>query len=230
MTYSSGPDPYRAKKAWRVRDLGFLVNERFQWRYTSYLVTTVILATLLTGGVTAYFLNQNYGIFTRLAYLHAPDILPQLEREQIGVNTFLVAFFIALVSFNFVYGLKMTSRIAGPIVILKRHIRTVSRGMFFNLPLRVRETDEFSDLIDAYNYLFKTLQAQIRRDILMITKALDFNDEKKSRETLIKILDEKKSQLLQPQSEIDRSLPTPSKLPTVISESSGPTPSSRRVS
>src|SRR5690606_10785907 len=139
----AGPGHSKIHKSGQHRRINFLVNQRFQWRYTSYLVTTVILATLLTGGVTAYFLNQNYGIFTRLAYLHAPDILPQLEREQIWINTFLVAFFITLVSFNFFYGMKMTSRIAGPIVILKRHIRSLSRGMFSNQPLRVRESDEF---------------------------------------------------------------------------------------
>lgn len=212
-------DRYKSQRSGRNRRINFLVNERFQWRYTSYLVITVTLATLLTGGVTAYFLNQNYGIFTRLAYLHAPDLLPQLEREQIWINTFLVAFFITLVSFNFFYGLKMTSRIAGPIVVLKRHIRSLSRGMFSSPGLRVRESDEFRDLIEAYNYLFKALQAQIRRDVKCITEAMDYSDPKKTRETLVKLLDEKKAQLAVPETN-----------PSVTSAPIEPSHASRHVS
>jgi hypothetical protein len=222
MVKWTGLGSSKSQRSGSNRRLNFLVNERFQWRYTSYLVLAVILATLLTGGVTAYFLNQNYGIFTRLAYLHAPDLLPQLEREQVWINTFLVAFFITLVSFNFFYGLKITSRIAGPIVILKRHIRTVSRGMFSNPALRVRESDEFKDLIESYNYLFKSLQAQVRRDIKYLTHALDQNDMGKARETLLQILEEKKSQL---KSADNQAIAT-----SATSESSAPTPSSRRVS
>lgn len=189
-------------KKYSNRRINYLVNQKFQWRYTWYLLSTVVLATLLTGGVTAYFLNQNYGIFNRLAYLHAPDLLPQLEREQVWINTFLLAFFIALVSFNLLYGLKMTSRIAGPVMILRRHIRGLARGLFFQRVIRVRETDEFRDLIESYNYLYKSLRAQINRDIKKLEEAVESSKESHVREQLLSLLNEKKSQVSESDVEI----------------------------
>lgn len=213
------PSSHNRGKTAKSRRLSFLVNQRFQWKYTWYLVVTIMIATFLTGGVTAYFLNQNYGIFTRLAQHHAADLLPQLEREQLWINSFLVAFFITLVSFNLIYGLRMTSRIAGPMMVLKRHIRSLCNGFFFGPILRVRESDEFKDIIDSYNYLYQSLRAQIKRDIKIISEAIDDNDKRKANQILEQLLDEKKAQLdIQTQISGDRD------------ESSEPTPSERHVS
>ena len=199
---SGRPLTFQKQKSGRGRRrLAALVNQQFQWRYTWYLISTIVLATLFTGGITAYLLNQNYGIFNRLAFLHAPDLLPQLEREQVWINTFLVAFFFGLVTFNLVFGLRMTSRIAGPLMILKRHIRSLTQGRFFSQPLRVRESDEFHDLIKAYNYLYLSLQAQIRRDSQKLEKAMEEPDPKKIRALLVEILEMKKRQITDPRAE-----------------------------
>jgi hypothetical protein len=182
-------------QAFHAKRVNFVINERFQWRYTRYLVTSVFFATLITGGVTGYFLNQNYEIFNRLAYLHAPDLLPQLEREQVWINTFLFAFVITLIGISLFFGLRMTSRMAGPVMVLKRHLKSLASGMFFQRPSRVRENDEFKDLIETYNYLYFSLQAQIKKDVKVLSKALQQKDSKLVDEALRQLLEEKRSQL-----------------------------------
>lgn len=186
--------PYKGQPFHNKR-LNYVINERFQWRYTRYLVTSVFFAALITGGVTAYFLNQNYGIFNRLAYVHAPDLLPQLEREQIWINTFLVAFVITLISISLIFGLKVTSRIAGPVMVLKRHLRALTIGMLSQRSIRTREKDEFKDLIDIYNYFYQSLQAQVKKDVKTINKILTERNSKFTDEKLREMLEEKKVQL-----------------------------------
>lgn len=186
--------PYKGQ-SFHNRRINYVINEKFQWRYTRYLVTSVFFAALITGGVTGYFLNQNYGIFNRLAYLHAPDLLPQLEREQIWINSFLIAFVLALITISLIFGLRMTSRIAGPVMILKRHINSLARGMFSQRVIRTREADEFKDLIDIYNYLYQSLQAQIRKDIKLLKKVLSDRNSESNDEILKQMLQEKQGQL-----------------------------------
>lgn len=186
--------PYKGQ-SFHNRRINYVINEKFQWRYTRYLVTSVFFAALITGGVTGYFLNQNYGIFNRLAYLHAPDLLPQLEREQIWINSFLIAFVLALITISLIFGLRMTSRIAGPVMILKRHLSSLARGMFSQRVIRTREADEFKDLIDIYNYLYQSLQAQIRKDVKLLRKVLSNRDSESNEEILKQMLQEKQSQI-----------------------------------
>ncbi len=178
--------------------LNYLINERFQWRYTRYLVSSVFFASVITGGVTGYFLNQNYDIFNRLALLHAPDLLPQLEREQVWINTFLFAFVLTMLIGSLIFGLRMTSRIAGPLMILKRHFKSLSWGMFFQRPIRVRDSDEFGDLIESYNYFYRSLQTQIRKDLKVLYKVLNENDQDFTREELKRLVEEKQTQLTTP--------------------------------
>lgn len=198
--------------------LTFVINEKFQWKYTRYLVTSVFFAALITGGVTGFFLNQNYGIFNNLAFLHAPDILPQLEREQIWINSFLVAFVATIILSSLYFGLRMTSRIAGPMFVLSRHLRQLSKGMFFQGPIKTRDSDEFRELIETYNYFYKSMQAQISKDIRVLSKALVESDPLIRQMTLTSLLKEKQTQI------------NPAKSLIETSSLSGPSPDSRHAS
>jgi methyl-accepting chemotaxis protein len=207
-----------ANKSFHHKRLNFVINEKFQWRYTSYLVTSVFFAAVITGGVTGYFLNQNYSIFNKLAYFHAPDILPQLEREQIWINSFLVAFVLTIILTSLYFGLRMTSRIAGPMFVLRRHLRQLSNGMFFQAQIRTRDSDEFRELIETYNYFYQSMRAQIQRDINVLTRAMVESDDKARDIVLSGLLKEKQTQL------------NPSKSLIGTSALSGPNSDSRHAS
>lgn len=198
--------------------LNFVINEKFQWRYTSYLVTSVFFAAVITGGVTGYFLNQNYGIFNNLAFFHAPDILPQLEREQIWINSFLFAFVVTIILTSLYFGLRMTSRIAGPMFVLRRHLKQLSKGMFFQGQIRTRDSDEFRELIETYNYFYQTMRAQIQKDIKVLTRAMTESDREKRDVVLSELLKEKQTQI------------NPAKSLIETSSSSGPNSDSRHAS
>jgi hypothetical protein len=141
------------------------IDRRFQLRYTLLLIGASALGVLLASIPTFYFINQNYEIFSDLAYQHAPDLLSHLEQERRWINTTLLAIFVGLFTLFTLLGHKMTARIVGPIKILQNHLHKVSRGYWFIRPIRIRDDDEFQDLIDSYNYFYASLRVEARDDL-----------------------------------------------------------------
>ena len=123
------------------------------------------LSSLLFMLPTLWVMNQNYSNFMNLSDLMNPKLSNYIFREQVGLN---VIFIVALVSqtvFWFFFTRKMTDKIAAPAKLLRNHIRLVTRGDFSLPPIRLREDDDFKDLVNSYNYLFKLLQVQYEREL-----------------------------------------------------------------
>jgi len=55
-------------------------------------------------------------------------------------------------------------------LVLQNHIQKVCRGDFSSSGLRVRETDEFQDLVSTYNYLYLSLKQKALKDIDTLRK------------------------------------------------------------
>lgn len=147
-----------------------LVKAAFEWKYTGYLLIAIAAATSLAGGVTYYLLNQNYDIFIYLATYHAPKLLENLERERAWINGFLLSVLVGMLSFYFYLGLRMSSRLIGPILVLQNHMRGLIRGNFSQPQIRVREDDEFQSLVETYNYFYSSLQTQTKQDLARLKK------------------------------------------------------------
>lgn len=179
----------------------YLINKTFQLKYTSYLVTSALLSALIVGGPTYYFLNQNYNIFLNLAYATSPDIVHHLVQEKTWITGFFLFSLMTLVVFHVYFGVRLTFRMVGPILALRRHMEMVTKGNLYQRPLIVREDDEFHDLIKNYNYLYKTLRAQNSFDIKKL-ESLKYNlKDPESIRTLNEIIDEKNAQIVDPKLE-----------------------------
>ncbi|MEZ4872466.1 MAG: hypothetical protein R2827_09545 [Bdellovibrionales bacterium] len=89
----------------------------------------------------------------------------------------------------------MTAKVIAPIQILTNHLRNLSRGRWFEQPVRVRETDEFQDLIDAYNYFYLSFQKSISRDLKKLEMIHIDPSDRDSYFALQEMLEEKRSQL-----------------------------------
>jgi len=123
------------------------------------------MSALIVGGPTYYFLHQNYDIFLNLAYSLSPEIVQHLAKEQRWISGFFIFSLMTLIVFHFYYGIRLTFRMVGPLLALRKHMNSVTRGNLFQKPLHIRQDDEFHDLIQNYNYLYKTLRAQNSFDI-----------------------------------------------------------------
>ncbi len=176
----------------------YLINKTFQLKYTSYLVTSALLSAIIVGGPTYYFLNQNYNIFLNLAYATSPDIVQHLVQEKTWITGFFIFSLMTLVVFHVYFGVRLTFRMVGPILALRRHMDMVTKGHLYQRPLNVREDDEFHELIQNYNYLYKTLRAQNSFDIKKLESLRYYLKDPVSLKTLDEIIDEKNSQILDP--------------------------------
>lgn len=144
------------------------IDRDFQVRYAGVVVTAAILGAALAFVPISLFLNQNYRIFLDLAHHYAPSLMDGLERERIWVISLLFVGFSGLTTFFLVLSFKLTNRIVGPLKVMRNHLRRMSRGNWSMAPVRVRDSDEFQDLVESYNYFYESFRSQLRRDLRLL--------------------------------------------------------------
>ncbi|MCC7404359.1 MAG: HAMP domain-containing protein [Bdellovibrionales bacterium] len=200
----------------------YFLDREFQVRYISLVLAAATLGAALNLVLIYYFLEQNYTIFFELAFSQAPQMLEHLERERFWIRAFSLGSFLSIVTFFGFVGFKMTSRIVGPLKVLRNHLKQVSRGNWRQQPIKVRDDDEFQDLVEAYNYFFSSYQANLQRDLQRL-HALNIDSSNRDAYFAWKqMIEEKSSQL----GVVEKA----KSAPTASGASTSATPGSRRAS
>ena len=163
---------YLQPAAYTRRGTSFIDRE-FQLKYTRYILSMALISTVIFLLPVFYFSNQNYTIFYKLADLMNPELANYIAREKLGFNIVFAAAFFGNIAFWAIFSKNMTAKIAGPAKILRNHIRLLSRGDFTLSPVRLREDDEFKELINTYNYLYTLLKTQNERELKDLDKVYD---------------------------------------------------------
>lgn len=149
----------------------------FQWKYTFVILGIVVLALAGTLTPLYYFLNQNFNLFIQLAYDHAPQVLDHLEREQRWLLSFGAGAIIAVIFFCLHFGLRASERVARPIWVLENRLKQLSRGNFQAQDIHVRGSDEFHELVEAFNYFQRSMKSATEWELeklqLLFTKMND---------------------------------------------------------
>lgn len=154
-----------------------LIDKDFQLRYTLFVLGAAAIGMAAALIPAWFFLKDNYHIFSELASNEAPDLLTSLHREQVWIQTILFGVFLAIVIFFTMIGLRMTQRIVGPLNVLKNHLRELCRGNWKISAIKVRDKDEFQELIETYNYFYSSFQQNLKRDLeLLKNMAVDPNN------------------------------------------------------
>jgi hypothetical protein len=172
-----------------------LVEREFQTKYLIIFTLNCFLGIVLFLSPVFFYVNENYSIFLDQAYSLAPTIIDNLEKEQLWVNGILISCILGFVIFISILTLKATSNIVGPIYALKRHMEHLTKGKWNKGNLKVRDTDEFKDFIDSYNFLYKKLVKDSEQDLLAL-QSLDIDNlDPISKQTIQQIIAKKKNQL-----------------------------------
>lgn len=172
-----------------------ILNREFQYRYTGYLLLLIATAIVLFGVPIYYFVNQNYQMFFNLAYQTSPELLPHLEREIILLNNYLIAGGVALLCFCGLMGLRMTSRLVGPVALMENHLRKITKGYWDAPPMRLRDNDEFKELIKSYNYFYRSLRTLTEAEIKQLEKVKVETADLESARILKNLLASKREQI-----------------------------------
>jgi hypothetical protein len=147
-----------------------VVDKKFQWKYTIFLLAAVVGSALIFLLPAAYFLNQNYQIFTTLAYRTEPLLVEHLERETLWLSIFLGIGIVSLGTLCLSIGLKLTESLVGPLVSIERHMKKVTYGDWTKEDFRIRSTDDYRSLANTYGYMYKSLRAQALQDLKWLDK------------------------------------------------------------
>jgi hypothetical protein len=146
------------------------VRRRFQIKYTLTLIVSVGIGLTVFAGPVLHFSDQNYKIFIGLAYKHAPELIGDLENEQKWIKTFLVLSGLGVLLVYGFLGIFITSRFYGPLSLLEKHMRQITKGKW-DLPLiKMRSDDEFHELIEVYNYFYESFRASTKAELSALRK------------------------------------------------------------
>ena len=181
-------------KYWQRRH--YLVSGEFQWKYTLFFASSVAMAFGISGGPVFYFLNQNYDFFAELAFNQAPDLVVQLEREKMWLLFIVSMAFAGSMTFCLIYGLRITSRMIGPLMVLRTHLKEIAKGRWSTPEIRIRDGDEFHELINTYNYFYRTLKAHTKNEITKLETLRSPAWTAQQTQTWQELIAEKKSRIL----------------------------------
>lgn len=160
----------------------------------TFLASTLTMTSLLLGPFI-YLANENFLFFQKMAVASSPTLLTHLEREQFLFN--IAAFFLVLTFAlsHWWFSSKFVSNFQGQVHSFDRHLKHLIRGEWFTPSLRVREKDDFKDLVEQYGYFYKSLQAMTKAEIQLLEK-MKIDPSQRENFTLWKmLLQQKKSRL-----------------------------------
>lgn len=162
-----GPIPIRPRK--RARSNWFVLRD-YQMRYGFFFGFFGIIGGGVIGGLSFFLLNNNYGLLVKTALLTRPEMVENLERELQLANMALGLSTVGFIVFMALLGAKFSHRIVVPIFLIQEKMREICRGNVKDVTLKLRQTDEFQEFGETYNYLVESLRAQLQRDLDRIEK------------------------------------------------------------
>ena len=148
----------------RRRTRNYFPEPKFQFRFLRFLMLGSLVQIAATCTILYYFLNQNYVLLVQSTGLD-PEIETILFRElRILITVIGATFGVYLVGVAGL-GVIFSHRIAGAIYALKRTIKEIIEGN--DAKLRLREGDEFQELVDNFNLMVKNLKGGSRKNEAM---------------------------------------------------------------
>lgn len=173
----------------------FIIDKSFQYKYTWYVITAVVGGAILFLLPAFYFINQNYTLFTSLAYDTHPHLVQHLEREISWLRVFLVASFLIMGGVTFFISLRMTRNLLAPLLKMEEHMHKLMLGQWHIPDYQINEEGDFHDLSMTYDYFYRALKANTEVELKMLEK---LNIDQQNREAYAAwkyLLDNKRARL-----------------------------------
>ena len=148
MAESPEQAPEQGKK---VRRRTFLVDSKFQIKWTMIIVSVGVLISLGLG----YFIIRLS--FANSALLGLDEsVMDEVSKFDTQTMIYLIGFVVVMAVALFTWGIFMTHRVAGPIYIISRYLQQIAEGQVPQTrPLRKRDemVEFFGTFSQMINYL-----------------------------------------------------------------------------
>jgi hypothetical protein len=183
----------------RPPQFGYLKRRFPKWETSHHSVYSFLLSisvsVLLISSPFIYLANQNFRFFQNLSMEKSPSLLTHLEREQLWFNVLTGFLLIALCIANWWFASKLVRNFRSQVRAFDRHLKHLIRGEWSIPSLRVRENDDFKDLVDQYGYFYKSLQAMTKAEIQLLEKMRSDPSHRENYNVWKQLLQQKKSRL-----------------------------------
>lgn len=133
----------------------FLVNPRFQLRFSAIVSSIMLLASLLYPIILLDFFDE---VMTKIP--QSTSDLAQTRKNLIIFLFIIQVFFSAMVFILFIF---FTHKIAGPMFKLKNHLEKIRQGGPI-FPLTFRDGDHFHDVAQEVSLFLETINTNQEND------------------------------------------------------------------
>lgn len=157
----------------------YLLDRRFQLKYTSMVVgVTLVVASLL--GAIAYRESQGQTEALQIQLAAQPDLDPQVaadldafgkqrDRQMLaGIMAGIALLTLALG----MTGIVITHKLVGPAYRMRKLLATVAKG-HLRVDGHLRKGDELQDVFNAFNDMVTTLRSRQAEEIAQLDAALE---------------------------------------------------------
>jgi nitrogen fixation/metabolism regulation signal transduction histidine kinase len=132
----------------------FLVDSRFQLKYTAVIVLVGVAVSALLG----YFIYRLTLENTKILMLD-PELQEKVSMFDRTVIFYIIGFVVLMALSLFIWGIFITHRVAGPIFIISRFLRQIADNQV--PPTRqLRKGDELQELFDNFTAMVDSLKRQ----------------------------------------------------------------------
>lgn len=167
------------EKSKKYRRTHFVVNKRFQLKYVTLLLSLTVVLCLGFAFASQYLVDIDVRKIATEEKLSGSDIESIIKEEKRAVVGNLMKVFFVVALLMMVLGTYITHKMAGPLFALQRRMKEVVHGDFKATLFKVREGDEFQDLIEAYNEMifaldnkFNAREKEIKRFVAVLSDTI----------------------------------------------------------
>lgn len=140
----------------------------YEQKYSLYLTVTITGLALFFIGPLYFYLDQNYEIFTKLAYDVDPQMVKQLHREFGFLKYLLMAVILGIGGFSFFISHRMIKNFILPILALEKHMKHLIKGKWDADEISIYKFDEHKQLLRTYEYLHKILKTNLEQEVKIL--------------------------------------------------------------
>jgi|DewCreStandDraft_4_1066084.scaffolds.fasta_scaffold00847_43 methyl-accepting chemotaxis protein len=167
METTSGPVEQR-----RIRRRVFLVDRKFQLKYTAILVLVGVVVSAILG----YFVIRLSRDATHLLNMD-PDLMAEAAKFDTMALYYLGGFVVIMAVFLFVWGIWITHQVAGPIFIISRYLRQLAEG---SIPKTrpLRRGDQLQEFFETFGSMLGSMKQRNLEEAELLSKAAERMREK----------------------------------------------------
>ncbi len=144
----------------------------------NFIITIFICNYAVTVVPLLYFLYKNYLVLDEIGFKFFPTLLDVNSADKFMLICCLVFTFVTGLVIQLYAQRYFLKKIYSPIDMVQSHISKLTLGNFDQPKLPIKREQYVLELIRSYNYLYGSLQTNIKRDITFL-KALEENHDPK---------------------------------------------------